>query len=204
LSSPRRTARRRSRSSRLSLSLSLCAPSLALSPREPSEHGAHALCRAGTEVEIVDALPLFHTHFVAASLLQAAFTQAAAHAKTLDCEVCGYYTANEREVDTELSSIAKAVAGKVASNCEHACVLLVNNKKLATLSSPTPCLITYSKKDDGWQQRNEEALTLADVDRTTAGLPAMCAERVYETIADFEEHLEDIGTKDWLNPGLIS
>ena len=68
----------------------------------------------------MDALPLFHTQFVAASLLQAAFTQADAHGKTVDCEVCGYYTANEREQDTELSSFAKAVARKVAANCEHA------------------------------------------------------------------------------------
>lgn len=80
--------------------------------------------RGGTQVEIVDALPMFHTTFVTASLLQVAFTQADAYAKTMDCEVCGYYTANEREVDNELSTMAKAVAGKVAANCEHAwCVL---------------------------------------------------------------------------------
>lgn len=78
-------------------------------------------CRGGTEVEIVDALPLFHTAFVAASLLQAAFTQADAHSKTVGCEVCGYYTANEREADTDLSSFARAVGGKVAANdCAHA------------------------------------------------------------------------------------
>ena len=93
-------------------------------------------------LEIVDALPMFHSQTVAASLLQAAFTQvpipprrtaerravmfariasqADAHSVTLDCEVCGCYTANEREVDNELNALAKAVGGKVATNCGQA------------------------------------------------------------------------------------
>ena len=80
----------------------------------------------------------------------------------------------------------------------------MDNKKLPSVSSPTPCLKAYSSKDDGWQQRNEEALSLQEADRTCAALPTMLEQRVYESIADFEEHLEDIGSKDWLNPGVVS
>ena len=47
-------------------------------------------------------------------------SQADAHSVTLDCEVCGCYTANEREVDNELNALAKAVGGKVATNCGQA------------------------------------------------------------------------------------
>jgi len=105
-------------------------------------HGALLGRRSGSALEIVDALPMFHSQTVAASLLQAAFTQvpipprrtaerravmfariasqADAHSVTLDCEVCGCYTANEREVDNELNALAKAVGGKVATNCGQA------------------------------------------------------------------------------------
>ena len=83
-------------------------------------------------------------------------------------------------------------------------ILLVDNQKLSSVSSSTPCLKVYSKKDDGWQQRNEEALSLREPARTAAALSKMLAEIVHESIADFEEHLEDIGSKDWLNPGVVS
>ncbi len=92
----------------------------------------------------------------------------------------------------------------MATHCFPCSILLVDNKKLPSVSSSTPCLKVYSTKDGGWQQRNEEALTLQNADRTCAALPTMLAERVYESIADFEEHLEDIGEKDWLNPGVVS
>ena len=90
----------------------------------------------------MDALPLFHCQVAGASLLQAAFTQvccsgdvpasatalaplrmpvqAEAYAKTKDLVICGYYTANERENDRELATVAKAIGDKVASNCDKA------------------------------------------------------------------------------------
>lgn len=54
-------------------------------------------------------------------------------------------------------------------------ILLVDNKKLADLGAPSPCLTAYTQKDDGWQLRNEEALSFADQAKTSSGLPSLYA-----------------------------
>ena len=50
--------------------------------------------------------------------------------------------------------------------------MLVDNKKLADLGASSPCLTAYTKKDDGWQLRNEEALSFAEQVRNYTQNPA--------------------------------
>jgi hypothetical protein len=161
---------------------------------------------SGTSVEILDALPMFHQYNVGASLLQTAFLQADAHGKARDCEVCGYYTANERENERELAPLAKVVGHKVHSNCEQACVLLVDNNKIMQLGAEVPGLVCFTKenKSEKWAPTEPGTIVLGDPARTAAGLPHMVAEKVHRRLADFEMHLEDIGSKDWFNPDLIT
>ena len=98
-------------------------------------------------MEITDVLPMFHSQ-AGASLLRAAFMQAEAHAQQNDCEICGYYHANERENDRELSPLTKEVGSKVHANFEKACVLLVDNAKISALGADTPALYCFTKENN--------------------------------------------------------
>ena len=95
-----------------------------------------------------------------------------------------------------------------ANETLHACrsILLVDNGKLAKLGGDMPGVIVFTQenKAERWAAMEPGAITFEDAARTVAGLPAMYAEKVHNKLADFEQHLEDIGSKDWFNQGLIS
>ena len=64
--------------------------------------------------------------------------QVEAHFSGQGLRIVGYYHANERAGDLELSPVGKKIAEKIASQFPNAVAMLVDNLKLGGALDPTP------------------------------------------------------------------
>mmetsp|Transcript_15408 Transcript_15408/g.43095 ORF Transcript_15408/g.43095 Transcript_15408/m.43095 type:complete len:198 (-) Transcript_15408:183-776(-) len=151
-------------------------------------------------VEIVDAVPLFHSYHALAPSLEAALFQVESHAKGQSLTVVGYYHANERSDDSELGAAARRIADTVNNNCPEACALLLDNSEIHSyLQQDGAKICELYTRDRGWNK--QLGLKYSD-----AGVPDILLDFIRDSkhvdLVDFQDHLEDI-SKDWVNPGLL-
>lgn len=158
----------------------------------------------GAGVKIVDAVPLMHGQLALAPLLEVALTQVEAHYEAQHLRIVGYYQANERAGDLELSSAGKKIADKIASHFPGAVALLIDNLKLPNLLDPAPAQVM--KLYQGYQKWTADE-SPSGVELEQPGAPKILAEYIRESrhqrLADFLDHVQDI-TCDWLNPDIMS
>lgn len=156
-------------------------------------------------VEIIDAVPLFHSQLALAPMLEIALAQVDKSATDQGLCIVGYYQANERNNDNEFGAVARKIAERIHSNCEGACALLIDNSKLNKLVSSKPPLVVQLVTRDSsrsWKIAAEEsALTLQEPTATSL-LADYAREGRHKRIVDFQSHLEDISS-DWLNPDIM-
>lgn len=160
-------------------------------------------------VEIVDAIPLLHSFLTLAPALETALVQVSSYAKQQkELELVGYYHANERYDDTELSTSARRVADKLYSNTELACALLINSPKLkSSLQSKAGNFLQLYTKDEGgrnWVKSSIDSSNLKyDSGSVLSVFPEMCSQGRHTKLSDFDDHLNDL-SRDWRNQELIS
>eukprot|EP00744_Colponema_vietnamica_P014652 GILI01020503.1.p1 GENE.GILI01020503.1~~GILI01020503.1.p1 ORF type:complete len:198 (+),score=32.67 GILI01020503.1:87-680(+) len=151
-------------------------------------------------ISVENSVPLFHVHTLAPAL-ETAFLLVEELCKTNEQEIVGYYHANENNLETGLNHLAQKVGERIASNNNSACVMLVDAAKLEKLTSES-VLNVY-----GWD-RSTSSFKLASssdvtVDVNFDNLSQNLSRGLYNSLVDFDEHLDDISL-DFLNTGLFA
>mmetsp|Transcript_41100 Transcript_41100/g.131491 ORF Transcript_41100/g.131491 Transcript_41100/m.131491 type:complete len:211 (+) Transcript_41100:1177-1809(+) len=168
--------------------------------------------RGDKAVEVVDAVPLFHTRLSLAPMLEVALTQIDSYFAKKGLCIVGYYHGNERADDKDLGLTAKRIGDKIVGTFPDACVLLLDNHKMASaLSNGAGLPLTlYTKEggvNPGWKLAGENPLNPSELklkEGTPGGaLVGLVEEGRQGNLSDFDDHLEDI-TRDWLNPSLLA
>mmetsp|Transcript_34962 Transcript_34962/g.89442 ORF Transcript_34962/g.89442 Transcript_34962/m.89442 type:complete len:199 (+) Transcript_34962:70-666(+) len=156
----------------------------------------------GTQFELEDAVPLFHSHHALAPTLEVALSQIEELTKAGGkLAIVGYYHANERFEDAELGVVAKRISDTISNNCPGACTLLIDSTEVQNyLQQDGTKICELFTRDRGWNK--QDGLKYLD-----AGVADILADYLRDgrqaTLADFEDHLEDV-TKDWMNPTLLA
>ncbi|GLJ55650.1 hypothetical protein SUGI_1195210 [Cryptomeria japonica] len=164
-------------------------------------------------VEIIDAFPLSHGQLGLLPTLEIATIQAEEYFTSKGDGLCivGYYHANERYEDLELSSLAKKIGDHISRYFPQAAILLLDNKLLEELhkgGSKKPVVQLYTRDASKvWRQAGSSSspgvqLALKEPAANTV-LWDYISERREERVVDFDEHLDDI-SKDWLNNNLFN
>lgn len=164
-------------------------------------------------VEIIDAIPLSHAQLGLLPTLEIAITQGEEYfvSKGDRLSVVGYYHANERYEDLELSPLAKKIGDHISRYCPQAAILLLDNKLVEELpkgGSKKPVVQLYTRDASKvWRQAGSSGsigvrLVFKEPTANTILWDYIIEGREQE-IVDFDEHLDDI-SKDWLNSNLFN
>lgn len=164
-------------------------------------------------VEIIDAIPLSHAQLGLLPTLEIAITQGEEYfaSKGDRLSVVGYYHANERYEDLELSSLAKKIGDHISRYCPQAAILLLDNKLVEELpkgGSKKPVVQLYTRDASKvWRQAGSSgSLGVRLVFKEPAANTVLwdyITEGREQDVVDFDEHLDDI-SKDWLNSNLFN
>lgn len=159
-------------------------------------------------IEIADAIPLSHSHIGLLPTLEIALIQIEEKFGSQGLSVVGYYHANERYDDSELSNVAKKIGDHIYRYFPQVSLLLLDNKKLEALpkgKDRSPVVQLYTRDlsknwklagsgGSGWLSIKEPAANVVLLDYISS--------EKSQAVVDFDDHLDDI-SKDWLNPNLF-
>ncbi|XP_021769130.1 ER membrane protein complex subunit 8/9 homolog [Chenopodium quinoa] len=155
-------------------------------------------------VEIVDAVPLFHSNIGLLPALEIALIQIEEHYASQGLSLVGYFHANERSDDNDLGNVAKNIGDHLCRYFPQGGVLLLDNSKLEALpkvKDRSPVMQLYSKNGSTWKVEESNRLVLKEPSANIILLDYVSTQK-WEDIADFDDHLDDIN-KDWLNAHLF-
>ncbi|KAK8964971.1 hypothetical protein KSP40_PGU021140 [Platanthera guangdongensis] len=163
---------------------------------------------AAPAVQISDAVPLSHSQIGILPYLELALIQVEEHFASEGLGVVGYYHANERHDDAELSNAARKIGDHIFRYFPQAALLLLDSKKLQDLPTgkgrdPVVRLFTRDSSRS-WRSAGSQGsaeLTTKEPSANAVLLDYISTEKWTE-IVDFDDHLDDI-SKDWLNPNLF-
>ncbi|GAB4845907.1 hypothetical protein Ancab_024912 [Ancistrocladus abbreviatus] len=160
-------------------------------------------------VEISDAVPLFHSQQISLlPSLEIALLQIEEHYGSQGLSLVGYFHANERFDDYELSNVAKNIGDHVYRYFPQAAVLLLDNKRLEALPKTkdrSPVMQLYTRDASrNWKLVGSEESSGLIIQEPSANIVLLdyISSQKWHDIVDFDDHLDDI-SKDWLNPELF-
>lgn len=164
---------------------------------------------AGDVVEISDAVPLCHSHIGLLPPLEIALIQIEEFYGAQGLGVVGYFHANERFDDHELSNVAKNIGDHMHRYFQQAALLLLDNKKLEALPkgkdmSPVMQLYTRGDSSKSWKIVNPDSSSRLSLKEPSANVVLLdyISSQKWLQIVDFDDHLDDI-SKDWMNSDLF-
>lgn len=157
-------------------------------------------------VEIVDSVPLFHSQIGLLPPLEIALIMIEEYYNNKGLSIVGYFHANERFDDFELSNVAKNIGDHITKYFPGAALLLLDNKKLEALpkgKDRIPVMQLYTKDASrSWKLVGSDRLTFKEPSANVILLDYISSQK-WKDITDFDDHLDDI-SKDWLNSGLFN
>ncbi|KAK6149427.1 hypothetical protein DH2020_016952 [Rehmannia glutinosa] len=153
---------------------------------------------AAAAVEIVDSVPLFHSQIGLLPPLEIALSMIDEYYGEKGLSIVGYFHANERHDDLELAGVAKNIGDHIARYFPQAPVLLLDNKKLESLSKGkerSPVMQLYTKDAScSWKLVGSDGnsqLTFKEPSANIVLLDYISSEK-WKDIIDFDDHLDDI------------
>ncbi|KAI0489093.1 hypothetical protein KFK09_028934 [Dendrobium nobile] len=163
---------------------------------------------AAPTVLISDSVPLSHSQIGVLPYLELALIQVEEHFASDGLTIVGYYHANERYDDTELSGAAKKIGDHIFRYFPQAALLLLDNKKLEGLpkgKGRDPVVQLFTRDSSrSWRPTGSVGspqLTTKEPSANVVLLDFMSTEK-WNEVVDFDDHLDDI-SKDWLNSDLF-
>ncbi|KAK6947113.1 ER membrane protein complex subunit 8/9 [Dillenia turbinata] len=159
-------------------------------------------------VEISDSIPLFHSQIGLLPSLEIALMMVEEYFSEKGLSIVGYFHANERFDDVELSNVAKNIGDHIHRYFPQASLLLLDNKKLEALSKGndrSPVMQLYSKDSSrSWKLVGADGSSRLTTREPSANIVLLdyISSKKWEDLVDFDDHLDDI-SKDWLNPELF-
>ncbi|XP_071451155.1 ER membrane protein complex subunit 8/9 homolog [Hetaerina americana] len=151
------------------------------------------------DLNIVDAIPLFHLCLHVSPMAEIALTQIDHVAASSSLVVAGYYLANENLNDISTDKPGHRIADKIAENFSPACLVVVDNRRLS-LTMENTALIVSQYGDGKWKTKDRNSVLLegpAGVVQEAAA--ALLQQNRQRTLVDFDNHLDDVSL-DWMNP----
>ncbi|GAV59660.1 UPF0172 domain-containing protein [Cephalotus follicularis] len=159
-------------------------------------------------VEISDSVPLFHSHLALLPQLEISLIMIEEYYAAKGLGIVGYYHANERFDDVELSNVPKNIGDHIYRYFPQAPVLLLDNKKLEALAkgkdrSPVMQLFTRDVSKN-WKLVGSDGNSRLVIKEPSANIVLLdyISSEKWQDVVDFDDHLDDIN-KDWLNPELF-
>ncbi|XP_057523657.1 ER membrane protein complex subunit 8/9 homolog [Amaranthus tricolor] len=155
-------------------------------------------------VQISDAVPLFHSNTGLLPSLEIALMQIEEHFASQEVSLVGYFHANERSDDYDLSNVAKNIGDHLCRYFPQAGILLLDNRKLEALpkvKDRSPVMQLYSRDGSKWKVEENSHLVMKEPSANMILLDYVSTQK-WEGIIDFDDHLDDI-SKDWLNAELF-
>lgn len=154
------------------------------------------------EVEINDAVPLFHSPTVLGPCFETALVQVLQLAQSTSQEVVGYYEADPQVGEPELSSMGRKI-GERFIECGLKCsIFVLDNLKFGEFirSDCELPFIIYGKSGDRWKRTIPagEAALVCDSNSLSVKLNTYLADKKHYRLVDFDDHLDDI-SRDWRN-----
>ncbi|KAI8586154.1 hypothetical protein BDZ88DRAFT_483879 [Geranomyces variabilis] len=171
--------------------------------------------KSGDEIEVVDAVPLFHSRPLA-PMLEVALQQVQIYCDQKSLQVVGLYAANQGFANKDVSATTSKIAGKIDDNLGGGAILLMASEALVVtgsiytwkLTSPlylqldaaklearaNPAVIAYTQTAGGWTALQSNYLVSAP---DSVDLARLLRDRAYAQVNDFDSHLDNM-TLDWL------
>ncbi|XP_047338090.1 ER membrane protein complex subunit 8/9 homolog [Impatiens glandulifera] len=161
-------------------------------------------------VEITDSVPLFHSQIGLLPPLEIALNMTEEFYSAQGLSIVGYFHANERFDDFELSNVAKNIGDQIHRYFPQSALLLLDNKKLEALPKSkerSPVMQLYSRDASRWKllgsgDGSSSRFTTKEPTANILLLDYISSEK-WNDIVDFDDHLDDI-SKDWVNADLFS
>ncbi|XP_074287253.1 ER membrane protein complex subunit 8/9 homolog [Silene latifolia] len=158
-------------------------------------------------VEISEAVPLFHSNIGLLPPLEVALMQIEEYYSDQGLSLVGYFHANERVDDKDLSNVAKNIGDHLCRYFPQSGILLLDNKKLEALSKVkdrSPVMQLYRRDGSKWKVGGVEEGGRLGLKEPSANVMLLdyISSKKWEDIVDFDDHLDDI-SKDWLNAELF-
>ncbi|KAG8224459.1 hypothetical protein J437_LFUL003182 [Ladona fulva] len=151
------------------------------------------------DLNIVDAVPLFHQCLHVSPMAEIALTQLDHLSASSGRVVAGYYLANENLNDLSIDKPGHRVADKIAEFFPSACLVVVDNRRLS-LDMKKSALIVSQFSDGKWKNKERSSISLegpSGVLQETAA--TLLQHNNQDMIVDFDNHLDDVSL-DWMNP----
>ncbi|KAJ3170446.1 ER membrane protein complex subunit 8 [Geranomyces variabilis] len=154
--------------------------------------------KSGDEVEVVDAVPLFHSRPLA-PMLEVALQQVQLYCDQNSLQVVGLYAANQGSANKDVSAATSKIAGKIDDNLGGGAILLMlDAAKLKARANPA--VIPYTQTAGGWTVLQSNYLVSPP---NPVDLVQLIRDRVYAHINDFDSHLDNIKL-DWLANDVVA
>jgi len=115
---------------------------------------------------------------------------------SVNSAVVGYYCANERRADTELTHLARKVGERIHARVPSALLIVLEASPASTASSSLP-LKAFSLSGSVWQQRDPSSVKVDDEAGARAALEACLTAAAQYELCDFDDHLDD-GARVWI------
>ncbi|XP_053606837.1 ER membrane protein complex subunit 8/9 homolog [Plodia interpunctella] len=152
------------------------------------------------DLDIVDAIPLFHHSHYVSPMGEVALTQIEALASNENRIVAGYYAACENYRDNTVEKCpGQKIAEKIAEYFPSAVFVVVDNMKLSK-NLEESALNLYKYTDGKWRLRESNKVTFP-TPYTLETVSHLLQKRVQKDLVDFDNYLDDC-TQDWTNLGI--
>ncbi|KAJ8664491.1 hypothetical protein QAD02_006153 [Eretmocerus hayati] len=154
--------------------------------------------QVASELQVVDAVPLFHICLHVSPMAEVALTLVEQVAASQGLMIVGYYLANENINDTSIDKPAhRGISEKIAENFSNAIVAVIDNKDmtLGMLNNP----LRISQYSEGkWKTKEKSSVSYEKEDTLFQAMYVLIKMEDYRNLVDFDNHLDDISL-DWQN-----
>ncbi|KAL0306230.1 UNVERIFIED_CONTAM: ER membrane protein complex subunit/9 [Sesamum radiatum] len=148
---------------------------------------------AGSAVEIVESVPLFHSQIGLLPPLEIALIMIEEYYGDKGLSIVGYFHANERCDDFELASVAKNIGDHITRYFPQAALLLLDNKKLESLPKGKDRSPLYIKDassiEASWIRRKQPACYQGAFSKYSA--LGLHSSKKWQDVIDFDDHLDN-------------
>jgi len=147
------------------------------------------------DVEILDAIPLFHQGLGLAPMLEIALNQVDSYCSKQGLIIAGYYQANEHIDSCSPDKVAYRIADKIHAYFPKAVLLILDNRKISPIAENLAYRLFTSAGDQDW--REHKTHVNAEEQQMLEAAASLLEDKARE-IVDFDNHLDDLRC-DWRN-----
>ncbi|XP_068618476.1 ER membrane protein complex subunit 8/9 homolog [Battus philenor] len=152
------------------------------------------------DLEIVDAVPLFHHSHYLSPMAEVALTQIDTVAQADNRVIAGYYAACENFKDNTVEKCpGQKIAEKIAELFPSAVFVVLDNKKVM-LHLETPAMKIHRYSEGKWKLKDTNKVVFQSP-YVLETVSYLYHNNVQKDLVDFDNYLDDL-SQDWTNLGI--